>query len=1052
MKAQGLKRKLYAFFSWTSLIAYIGGSSNYLPAFNIHLYPFTPFGTYAAPLYMVAISYSIIKHQLIDTELVITRATVFTFFYGITFGLPFVLFSLFNKQIYPIYHNNPWAIPVSIVGYAAFAAISPFLYMRLEQKAYHTFFGDYSAQLKILTETSRDIIEKGFENPVELARLIPTHIINFYEKTMGQKISHAFYLLSQKGYFTLHHGATKCDTHIEGMEIGGQHSLITWFKETRKNLIEKNIIKDADKDDHILEEEKLKDLIQEITISQSDNVLEQKLKKMLEDMKRLAGVIFFPSFYKDELMGILALGEKKGGYYRQEEIETLRALAKNAALVFKGSQLTASVVEAEQIKEMERLKSEFFSNVSHELRTPLNNILPPVESLLYDNKKGFKPELVKRTLNTVLANGKRLLLQVNKLLDLAKWDAGKMKLNYSLAGVHELLKDVIDPARELAGIKKIKIIEDYAPDLSPVYVDINYLDSAFSNLLNNALKFTGETGQIKIKTMEAKDYIKITISDTGIGIDKHDLPYIFDRFRQADGSSTRKFGGTGIGLSLAKNIIELHEGTIEVESTKGKGTTFTIGLPRTERYVITDKEESIKKEQRSGKDRRDKLSELTGRRKKDKVLDYGASLEYADLVYDTEEKVDGIVPKVERQSLSEAKYKILIVEDDKNSSAVLNSLLNPLYIISSAENGRQALELIKKDQTHLIISDVMMPEMDGYELCKHLKSDYNTAFIPIILLTAKAEIEDKIIGIEYGADKYMSKPFNYRELLASVSVLIKQGELKRDLQNKNEELEKAIIELKETEMHLVHSAKLASVGELAAGVAHEINNPAFAVDNCFDVMLDNIDEMKNENKNFASVYPELIKFATLGKKSINRIRDIVDALLGFSRKNREGLHLVDIHKGIDDTLTILGHQFKDRIQVHKEYGQFEEIETDLQQLNQVFMNVLTNAIYAIEAKKEKGIECGHVLIKTCKEGEYINIIIQDDGIGISKDIQGKIFDAFFTTKEVGKGTGLGLNLSYRIITDLHGTIGVESKENEGAGFTIKLPCVMNLKQTKGGLA
>jgi hypothetical protein len=197
--------------------------------------------------------------------------------------------------------------------------------------------------------------------------------------------------------------------------------------------------------------------------------------------------------------------------------------------------------------------------------------------------------------------------------------------------------------------------------------------------------------------------------------------------------------------------------------------------------------------------------------------------------------------------------------------------------------------------------------------------------------------------------------------------------------------------------------------------------------------------MRNNQATLDDIYPDLTKFMELGKISLHRIQNIVDSLLGFSRKNKEGVDFVDIHEGVDNTLALLEHQYEREIQIHKEYGQFEKIEADLQQLNQVFMNLFTNAIYAVQVKKKKGLGSGHIWIKTTGNGEHITITIRDDGIGIPHVIQDKLFDPFFTTKPVGQGTGLGLNISYRIIKDHQGTISVESEENEGTTFILTIP-------------
>jgi len=925
--------------------------------------------------------------------------------------------------------------------------VTPFVYIRLERKIYYKLFGDFSSQLQILTDTSREIIEKGFENAMELAQLIPDHIIDFYENIMKQKIKHTFYLLKEGGNFILHHGQMKCDKHEEGMEVGQESPIVKWFTETRKQLLESRIIKGKDKDTSILVKEKLEEWIQTIANREKFQGLQTQLLSLQQQMDKMETSLFLPSYYKDELMGILALGEKKGGFYRPEEMETLRKLAENAAMVFKGSQLTASVIEADNIKKLERAKSEFFANVSHELRTPLTNIILPIQNILERIGHKITPEN-RAEKETMLRNAHKLLKRINEILDISKLESGEMQIRVSLRDINSILEDIV--AVSSIGAKEMEIDLLFTPDntISRIYVDTEKTEKVFSNLVSNALKFTDSKGKVEIKTKEGDDYIEVSVSDTGIGIAQGDLPSIFDRFRQVDSSSSRKYEGTGIGLSLAKELVELHHGSIEVSSELGKGTTFTARLlkgnhfkqeeilEKIEKHEILTSAEFVerrtterRKTERRGEDRR-KMSTM------DKVSIDLLQLQFSDLSQGRDFTVESAQGKAKTPK---KEHTLLVVDDNKDLAKNIALCFSEEYRVYLALNGKQALDIINKELPSLVISDVMMPEMDGYELCEKIKGDERTRHIPVILLTAKAAVEDKIAGLKYGADDYLAKPFNAKELIAVVDSLLAQRELHSQLNKTNQELKKALRELKETEAELVHAAKLASVGQLAAGVAHEIHNPASSVDNCFQIINKRIEKIRSNKATFDEAYPDLTKFVGLGKSSLNRIQKITDSLLGFSRKNREGLNYVDIHDGLNSTLTILEHQCKNEIQVHKEYGQLEEIEVDLQQMNQVFMNLFTNAIHAVKAKKEKGLDCGHIWIKTAGNDKDIIITVKDDGLGIPDDVQDKIFDPFFTTKDIGKGTGLGLNISYKIIENHQGSITVTSKENEGTTFTLKLP-------------
>ncbi|MEW5803069.1 MAG: ATP-binding protein [bacterium] len=889
----------------------------------------------------------------------------------------------------------------------------------------------------------------------------------------------------------------KSGKHIDGKKISRENPLVKWFLNTQDHLFQEKVIKNKD-GNTLLKKEDIEFWLHSVSENQKLNYIRDELMELRDEIRRLDAIIFFPSYYKDELMGILALGEKQNGFFRPEELLSLQRLAENAAMVFKGSQLTASVIEAENIKKLEKAKSEFFANVSHELRTPLTNIILPIQNVLEKIGHKISPEN-REEKESILRNAQRLLKRINEILDVSKLESGKMELKANVRDVNSILEDIV--AASSIGAKERGIDLLFKPDhsISKVYVDTEKIEKVFSNLVSNALKFTNPKGKVEILTREGADHIEVMVSDTGIGIAQADLLFIFERFRQLDGSSSRKYEGTGIGLSLAKELVEMHHGSIEVTSELNKGSIFTVRLLKGRGHLQKGEIREDPEKPRAG----DGLAELNvadrrkgerreGDRRKMNAVDRVSidllQLQFSDMPqphgrlysqsahggtvgevdgpfgYDTpfgydglngsdgsdgpgglsvsdgaadgKETVKEIVNETTAETISET---ILVVDDNTDLAANIAHCFTQGYQVLIAYNGKQALDIIVRKLPSLVISDVMMPEMDGYELCERIKSCEKTQHIPVILLTAKAAVEDRIAGLQFGADDYLAKPFNAKELMAVVDSLLTKKKLQAQLSKTNQELKKALHELKETEAELVHTAKLASVGQLAAGVAHEIHNPASAIDNCFQIITKKVEKAKSSGATFDEVYPDLAKPLALGKASLSRIQYIVDSLLGFSRKNREGFNYVDIHTGIDNTLSLLEHQCKGMIQIHKEFGQIEKVEVDLQQINQVFMNLLSNAIHAIETKRGKGEDCGNIWISTGISGENVIVKIKDDGIGISKDNLVKIFDPFFTTKELGKGTGLGLNISYRIMKNHNGSIEVESKENEGTAFVLKIP-------------
>ena len=406
-------------------------------------------------------------------------------------------------------------------------------------------------------------------------------------------------------------------------------------------------------------------------------------------------------------------------------------------------------VEAQKMKELDRLKSRFFANISHEFRTPLTLILGPVEKVLSSVTGEVKNDLM-----VMQRNARRLQQLINELLSLSKLESGQMKLHTQEVNIVEIAKSYLQQFESLAIQKKISLDFSSAKYEILLYVDIEKIEKILFNLLSNALKYTPEGGTISICFLESKVNdlcISFTVSDTGLGIPSDSLSHIFNRFYQVDESNIKDQEGTGIGLALTKELVELHRGDIWVDSEPGKGTIFTIKLP-------------------CGKDHL----------KDDEILDIGKSVRFIEPdPLDFENHIDVATTINEEikgdERLSSEGNKlalILIVEDNADLREYIRNSLGQSYKILEAQHGGEGLSQAINKIPDLIISDVMMPEMDGFELCKKLKTDERTSHIPVILLTARAGMESKIEGLETGADDYITKPFDARELLTRIKNLL----------------------------------------------------------------------------------------------------------------------------------------------------------------------------------------------------------------------------------------------------------------------------------------
>jgi signal transduction histidine kinase/DNA-binding response OmpR family regulator/streptogramin lyase len=418
-------------------------------------------------------------------------------------------------------------------------------------------------------------------------------------------------------------------------------------------------------------------------------------------------------------------------------------------------------LELTKMQEMDKLKSYFFANISHEFRTPLTLILSPIRDMVAGTFKGD----VKKQYQLVIRNGERLLRLINQLLDLSKLGAGSMKLKASKLDIVGFVRPIVASFDSYAQRSQIKFSFEHPPEPVWVYFDPDKFEKIITNLLSNAFKFTHE-GEIKItvRVLALPQYkvvsgqplhgkVEIAVKDSGTGIPHEYLSSIFDHFYQVAYHSNAE--GSGIGLSLTKELVELHKGTIHVESTEGNGSVFKVLLPQGRDHL---KDTEI--------DESDGPIALINRTVAgfDHVLPVGIPTLTPDGVSESQ----GQLPR------------LLIVEDNTDMRTYIKQSLQENYQIIEASDGKEGLKKGMENIPDLIVSDVMMPGLDGITLCKNFKQNIYTSHIPIILLTAKADLESRIEGLETGADEYLSKPFNAYELQVRAKNLIRSREILRE--------------------------------------------------------------------------------------------------------------------------------------------------------------------------------------------------------------------------------------------------------------------------------
>ncbi len=632
-------------------------------------------------------------------------------------------------------------------------------------------------------------------------------------------------------------------------------------------------------------------------------------------------------------------------------------------------------------REALRLKTEFFDNVSHELRTPLTLILLTLESL----QAHTLPPSSAQHLDRMQRSANRLLRLINDLLDLAKVEAGKMRLRYSQVALVPFLEAVLIPFRVLAEKKGLQLQLD-AAQVEDIHADPDKLDAVFQNLIANALKFTSH-GEVTVRVRQDAFFVHVEVADTGMGIDAADLPKLFQRFAQADSEGTRRLGGTGIGLALARETVELHEGTVDVTSVSGKGSVFKVSLPRGTAHV----KESL----------RDRRSEdvpvVAERRMREPLLPPRATPPFRLPAPSARPPL----PQ-QQQPLADGAPTVLVVEDDPEIREYLCLLLQPHYQVLQAPNGAEGLELARAGRPALIISDVMMPVMSGLTLLQQLHQNGDTAEIPVILLTARHELDARVEGLQVGASDYISKPFSPRELLARVDTQLR---------------------LRDATARIAQTERLAATSLITSGFAHEVRNPLNGLINALAPLRESMSERPD---------PELaLAMLEVVDESVHRIRHLAESLLAMVRTD-PGWVAFDVGATLQAAQRTLSWKLPPTVSIAHEHLAQEPVSGEPGSLTQVWINLIDNALRALGDK-------GTIRVSSRSEGEEVVVRICDDGCGMAPETLKRAFEPFYTTRLSGDGTGLGLALCRRIVVQHRGQIGIESTLGGGTTVTVRLP-------------
>ncbi|GHV23621.1 hypothetical protein AGMMS49959_17250 [Planctomycetales bacterium] len=629
----------------------------------------------------------------------------------------------------------------------------------------------------------------------------------------------------------------------------------------------------------------------------------------------------------------------------------------------------AKILEEKNIylDRLNELKDEFLANTSHELRTPLNGIIGIVESMV-DGATGDLTGKQKYNLAIVANCGKRLANMINDILDFTRLKNREIVLQIKPLDLKPIVDTVVALSKPLIKGKELTLVNEIDAALPVIDADENRIQQILCNLIGNAVKFT-DRGKVSITAKIAGEMAAISVADTGIGIPEYKFDRIFESFEQADGSTAREYGGAGLGLSITKKIVELHGGIIGVQSVVGEGSIFTFTVP------------------------------VSAVKSGDAALKPSASpvIDMEDFAAETAEAADG-------------DFRVLVVDDEPVNIQVLTNVLSMRrYAVCKAYNGADALNLFARGETFdLVLLDVMMPKMSGYEVCRKLREKYSLFDLPIVMLTAKNQVQDIMLGFQSGANDYIQKPFDKEELLARV---------------------KTLIELKGAMTAALAANKAKSL--FLANMSHEIRTPLHAVIGLTNLLLKT--PMNATQRDYAE------KMRRVSSTLLGIVNDILDfAKIDAGKMTLQ--HVVfDLRKMFDD-LTIFFHEQKASSPLALNFALDAALPPavggDPLRLQQVFINLVDNAY--------KFTEQGTITVRAAvaHRGErdaMLTFTVEDTGIGMNPKQIDEIFTAFNQADNSYsrryQGAGLGLTITKQMVELMGGKIGVVSVEGKGTTVT-----------------
>ncbi|HEV8335787.1 MAG TPA: ATP-binding protein [Candidatus Polarisedimenticolia bacterium] len=652
---------------------------------------------------------------------------------------------------------------------------------------------------------------------------------------------------------------------------------------------------------------------------------------------------------------------------------------------------------AEALAEIDRAKTAFFSNVSHEFRTPITLILAPLEDELAERRDPL-PAGRRERLETAHRNSLRLLKLVNTLLDFSRIEAGRIQATYEPTHLGEETAELASAFRSAVERAGLQLTVDCPPLPEPVYVDRQMWEKIVLNLVSNAFKHTFQGG-IEIKLRWRENGAELSVHDTGVGIATEELPRIFERFHRVKGAQSRSHEGTGIGLALVKELVLQHGGEVRVESQEGKGSVFTVAIKAGRAHLPAERLQTDPRPASPGTGAAAYVEE---------ALHWlpGAP---AEIAMPSAGARPGAAPGQSAAAASQHRSSVLWADDNTDMREYVRRLLSQDYDVIAVADGVSALEMAKKQRPDIVLTDVMMPRLDGFGLLRELRADPSMRTVPVILLSARAGEEATLEGLQSGADDYLVKPFSARELQARVRTHLDMSrarlEWARRLEQANQELE-----------------------AFSYSISHDLRTPLRHIQGFVELLREEAASALDEN---GSRY--------LGKidASAKSMAKMIEDLLAFSHMGRREMRdtRVDMGRLVSEVKSELQEEARGR-RIVWNIGPMPEVRGDAALLKLAVTNLLANAMKYTQNCEEARIE----IASEAPRNEVV-ISVRDNGVGFDPRYAHRLFGVFqrlHETKEF-EGTGIGLANVRRIVSRHGGRTWAHGEVGRGAAFFFSLP-------------